>query len=81
MKAIPVIESAPWPSSVKSAVACVVPVDESSRLLTNEAAAAATAIVAGESHIGQRHTDDYGKGGNQQGEPQGSQSKHRALLV
>jgi len=55
------------PASVESAVVAVMPVDEFSRLPASEAPA--TAIVFGESHLGQRHTDDYRQGGNQQSEP------------
>jgi hypothetical protein len=82
VKSIPVIESAPWPAPVKSAVAGVMPVDESFPLLKNKmpASASASAVVFRERHVGQRNIDNDGKGGDQKGEPQSSQFEHRALL-
>src|SRR5262245_29619234 len=72
----PVSESGPRPAPVPSTVAGVMPVDEFSRLLIVEA----PAPLLGESHIGQRHVDDHRQRGNQQSEPQRSESEHRILL-
>jgi len=82
VKSKPVIESAPWPAPVKSAVAGVMPVDESFPLLKDimPAATTAIAVVFRERHVRQRNIDNYGKGGDQKGEPQVSRFEHRVLL-
>jgi hypothetical protein len=41
----------------------------------------APALRLGESHIGQRHIDDYRKCGNQQSEPRRSEVEPETLLV
>jgi hypothetical protein len=56
--ASPVSESEPRPATVKSTIASVVSVDEFPRLPVVETPAPAL----GESHIGQRHIDDYRQG-------------------